>query len=54
MCTFLESHKMALSLGALVKYEVTGRADLRKGENSVAAFMACLRHNPGNHRNGEK
>jgi hypothetical protein len=54
MCTLLESHKMALSFGALGKYEVTERADLKDGKNGVAPFMPCLRHNRENHRNGEK
>ena len=32
MCTFLESHEMALSLGAVRKDEEMGRADLREGK----------------------
>ena len=54
MCTFLESREMALSLGALGKYEEMGRADLKEVKSGLALFMACLRHNPGNLRDGEK
>jgi len=54
MCTFLESHKMALPLGAVGKDEGMRRADLKEGKSGLALFMACLRHNPGNIRDGEK
>jgi hypothetical protein len=54
MCTFPGSPKMALSLGAVVEYEETGRAGLKEGEKSIAPFMACLRHNRENNPNGEK
>ena len=54
MYTFLESHKMALPLGAVRKDEGGGRAGLKEGKGSVAPFMACVRHNRENHRNGEK
>jgi hypothetical protein len=54
MCTFPGSPKMALSLGAVRKYEETGRAGLKEGEKGIAPFMACLRHNRENYPNGEK
>jgi len=54
MCTFLGSPKMALSLGVVRRDEEMGRADLKRGKSSVALIIACLRHNPENHPNGEK
>ena len=54
MCTFPESQKMALSLGAVRKHEETGRADPKRQESGVSPFMAYLRQNTGNHLNGEK
>jgi len=45
---------MALSFGAVGKDEEMVRAGLRRGKNSLALFMACLRHNLENYPNGEK
>ena len=52
MCTFLGSLEMAFSPGAVGKDEEMGRADLRRERSMFPLFMACLRHNPENHRNG--
>jgi len=54
VCNFVESYKMALSLGAVGEYEETGRAGLKEGEKGIAPFMAFLRHNRENHPNGRK
>ena len=54
MCTFPESHKMALSLGAVRKDEEIGKGLAKEGKTGLALFMACLRDNPGNRRDGEK
>ena len=43
---------MALTLGAVGKDEEMGRADPRRGKSSLVLFMACLRHNLENRRNG--
>ena len=46
VCTFPGSLEMALSIGVVGKDEETGRADLRRGESSLAMFLACLGRNP--------
>jgi hypothetical protein len=51
MYTFLGWLEMALPLGAVGKDEEVGKTDLRRERSMFLLFMACLSHNPENHRN---
>jgi hypothetical protein len=54
MCTFHGLLEMAFALGAVGKDEEMGRAGIRRERSMFLLFMACLSHNPENHRNGQK
>ena len=54
MYTFLESPETALTFGAVGRDEETGEGDVRRKKTSFLLFMACLRHNLENRRNGEE
>ena len=54
MYTFLESPETALTFGAVGKDGETGEGDVRRKKTGFLLFMACLRHNMENRRNGEE
>ena len=52
MCTFRGSPEMALTLAAVGKDDKGGKAGLTRQRSGFALFIACLRHNRENRRNG--
>jgi hypothetical protein len=54
MYIFRGSPEMALTLAALRKDRERGKSGLTRQRSGFALFIACLRHNRENRRNGEE